>query len=89
MAEQPQGFYPRLNAQMLHSDPQFDGMIVSLLGRVQSKNLADGTAEFQCSDGGIVSMDISQAELPENTDDCVFEAIGQLGGGSFSVSVAE
>lgn len=85
MAQQPDGSYPRVNANMIQTNEKFNGMIVSVVGRIQSKNLADSQIQFQCSDGGVVTMDISSAELPEHLDDVAFEAIGQVENGNFMV----
>jgi hypothetical protein len=85
---QPEGFVPRLNAEMVKNDARFHGMIVSVVGRVKSRNMADGQIEFECSDGGILDMDLTQAELPDQLDDTAFEAIGQVDNGNFLVCVA-
>lgn len=86
---QPDGYYPRLNAAMLQSG-QFEGMIVSLMGRIQSNNPGNQTAEFIAADGGIVVMNTNQMELPEEMDMAVndrpvMEAIGQVQRGQITV----
>ena len=55
MAQQAQedGYYPRIN-HSLFSSGKFNGMIVSLVGTVQS---CDGSAAmFKCADGGVVRV---------------------------------
>ena len=81
---QADGYYPRLNAAMLQSG-NFAEMIVSVVGKVKSKDMANDQLEFECSDGGVVWMDSSQAEAETleafmNFDNApVMEAIGSVG----------
>jgi hypothetical protein len=72
------GYYPRLNSAMLQSG-KYVG-IVSFVGKVKSQNLATSQLEFECCDGGIIVMDLSAAEIPDNVDmkESVWEAIGQV-----------
>eukprot|EP00567_Pseudictyota_dubia_P005417 CAMPEP_0197437716 /NCGR_PEP_ID=MMETSP1175-20131217/4890_1 /TAXON_ID=1003142 /ORGANISM="Triceratium dubium, Strain CCMP147" /LENGTH=117 /DNA_ID=CAMNT_0042967303 /DNA_START=107 /DNA_END=460 /DNA_ORIENTATION=+ len=63
--QQADGFYPRLNAKMVQSG-QFNGMIVSLAGVVQS---CDGSfATIQCADGGTARLSVEpDVSLPVGT----------------------
>lgn len=84
---QADGYYPRINAAMVQSE-QFNGMIVSLVGRIQSKNLADQTMIFTSCDGGTINMDVSQVEDAENLPDGVpVEAIGQVDQGTVALFI--
>ena len=68
---QKDGCYPRVNGTMLQS-LQFDGMIVSLVGKLI------GPGHFQASDGTNVSLDTSQMEEIAPNPDMVIEIIGQV-----------
>lgn len=53
----------------------------SFVGRIRNHDLVNTTINFECSDGGIIVMDASQAVLPENADFSaapVVEAITQV-----------
>jgi hypothetical protein len=78
MAQHVEGYYPRLNAAMLRSG-KYVG-IVSFVGKVKSQNLGTSQLEFECCDGGVIVMDLSNAEIPDNVDmkESVWEAIGSV-----------
>lgn len=59
-------------------------MIVSMVGKFTGQ-AADGSVNFQCSDGGTVRLSTEHAELPQldMMDGPAFEAIGQVMDGSF------
>ena len=81
---QPDGSYPRLDSTHLKSG-DYNGMICSFVGKIRGQNLAAQTVDFECSDGGVIQLDASQAELPEgmdlNTDQApIVEVIGQANG---------
>lgn len=83
---QPDGYYPRLNAEHLQSG-KFDGMICSFVGTIRSLDSASRVVSLECSDGGVMHLDGSQAELPESIENLgnggdqpapLVEAIGQV-----------
>lgn len=77
--QQADGYYPRITASMAQSGT-YSGMIVSVVGKVQGQDLANQTINFQCSDGGVITMDTSQMELDlDSMQSPIMEAIGQLG----------
>jgi hypothetical protein len=64
-ANQPDGYYPRLNAAMLNSG-SFNGMIVSFVGKfVPHFNSVSKTATFQCCDQKDIQMIFE--ETPDTT----------------------
>ena len=86
--EQQDGSYPRLNSEQLQSG-NFNGMICSFVGTIRNHDAAQQIVSLECSDGGVMQLDASQAELPESImnfgngggDDQqppIVEAIGQV-----------
>jgi hypothetical protein len=74
---QPEGYYPRLNAQMVLSG-NFNQMIVSLVGKVQGNQ---GThVKFQCADGGLIRLSTEHGDIPALSPDAVVEIVGQVMG---------
>ena len=82
MAEnQPDGSYPRLNGEMIHSGI-YNDMIVSVIGHFIDTNLC----KFQCCDEQIIDVvcDTETVQLPETifnmitNDRMVFEIIGMI-----------
>lgn len=74
---QPDGSYPRVNAAMLQTG-QYNGMIVSLVGKVRGN---DGThIKFESADGGLVQVSLEQADFPAGlAGDAVLELVGLAG----------
>lgn len=72
MAEQREGYYPRVNGEMIQSQ-QHNGAIVSIVGKLVAVDT------LQASDGTNVSIDTSQIEGGLiNNPDMVVEIIGQV-----------
>jgi hypothetical protein len=78
-APQANGYYPRLNAAMIATG-NYNGSIVSLMGRFVSGAGGNGGVSFQCSDGGTLSLSVEHAEIPnmDVQDGPVVEVVGQV-----------
>jgi hypothetical protein len=76
---QANGYYPRLNAAMIATG-NYNGSIVSLMGRFVSGAGGNGGVSFQCSDGGTLSLSVEHAEIPnmDVQDGPVVEVVGQV-----------
>ena len=79
---QPDGSYPRLTFEQVQSG-QYNGMICSLVGKIQSHDVAQQMVSLECCDGGIVAMDTSQIDLPESIMN-----LGTGGGGGGEVTIS-
>ncbi|CAB9517685.1 expressed unknown protein [Seminavis robusta] len=71
------GFFHRLNAAMLQTG-NYSGQLSSFVGKVKNLQLGNQTLEFEACDGGIINMDLSSAEMPEQeiAGDLVWEVMG-------------
>jgi hypothetical protein len=77
LSVQPDGFYPRINAALVRSG-SFANQIVSLVGTFVHSNAPDGTVNFQTSDGGMISLNTEQAEVPQiGPGQPPYEVVGQ------------
>jgi len=73
--QQVDGFYPRLNAQMLHAGGYMN-MIVSVVGSIESPPDHQGVMTLRCADGGNVKIITGPDFGPPNSHSPVFEVIG-------------
>ena len=71
---QPDGYYPRLNGEMMRSG-KFVGSIVSMVGHFDNSDSA-----FRCCDGNVVQISTDMvAEMPETRDPkMAVELVGQI-----------
>lgn len=80
----PDGCYPRLNAALCLSN-QYDGALISVVGRFHGH-----AQQFQCSDGGTISLNTDHIEQPSSIDasgqGMVVELVGQWMEGRLVVS---
>lgn len=72
---QPDGSYPRLNAALLQSG-QFEGMIVSMVGKLVDRDAPNNLVVFQCCDGGQIKVDEESAPMTDVAPDEIVEIVG-------------
>jgi hypothetical protein len=68
-AAQDAGCYPRVNGKMLQSG-QYNGLIVSLVGRYESLNMNGSNLPFKAADDTLVNINVKEVEpelLPVST----------------------
>ena len=75
--QQPDGYYPRLNSDMLNSG-RFHGMIVAVVGSFKPNSAPDhhNVMLLNCSDGGMAKLIVEPDFGSSNNYDAIVEAIG-------------